>query len=225
VQVTGKVTRDAAGDEHLSGRSSSRLPSANPAFRLPDSLVLPTEAGPCWLRDAAFGQLAFRRRDGARRAAPRRTRFSRPVVIDRAIDLAEAGFRDTLHEPLADNAAQVLFDFAGSTYQRLPERITRPDDLDFAQRNARGFDELRRRSRRGDHLADVIGSLLARRYDARCSGARSRRRPVRRTCRCNRQRRPRARFALRTRHSSTPRRRYGQGREDDSSTWCPSMPA
>ncbi len=167
-QVTGKVTAATlAGDEHLSGRFEFKTAVGELGIPLsPDSLVLPTEARalPKPLRDAALGLLGRAYAVATAPAAalpPDVTRFSRQVVIDRAIDLAEAGFRDTLHEPLADNAAQVLFDFAGSTYQRLPERITRPDDLDFAQRNARGFDELRRRSRRGDHLADVIGSLLA----------------------------------------------------------------
>ncbi len=167
-QVTGKVTAATlAGDENLSGRFEFKTAVGELGIPLsPDSLVLPTEAKalPKSLRDAALGLLGRAYAVATAPAAalpPDVARFSRQVVIDRAIDVAEAGFRVTLHEPIADNAAQLLFDFAGSTYLRLPERLTTPEDLDFAQRNTRGFDELRRRSRRGDVLAAVVGGLLA----------------------------------------------------------------
>ena len=166
-QVTGKITAATlAGDENLSGRFEFKTAVGELGIPLsPDSLVLPKEAGalPKPVRETALGLLGRAYAVATAPAAalpPDVTRFSRQVVIDRAIDVAEAGFRISLNESVADSAAQLLFDFAGSTYLRLPERITKPDDLDFAQRNTRGFDDLRRRSKRGDALAASVGALL-----------------------------------------------------------------
>jgi hypothetical protein len=58
-------------------------------------------------------------------------------------------------------------EFAGSDYARLAE-LNQPTDVAFAQRNVSGFDELRRRSLRGDVFADAIGGLLG--VEAMASG-------------------------------------------------------
>ena len=92
----------------------------------PDSLVLPKEAGslPLDLRTAAIGLLgkAYAVATAPAAALPKDVaRFSKKLIWDRAIEVAEAGLRVTLHEPLRDGATQLLMDFMGSNYARLPD--------------------------------------------------------------------------------------------------------
>jgi hypothetical protein len=154
-------------DENVSGRFALKTAVGELGVPLsPDSLVLPKEAAslPKSLRDAALGLLgkAYAVATAPAAALPRDvTRFSRKIVWDRAVEVSEAGFRLTLHEPLADTAAQLLMDFAGSGYARLAERSPVPDDLAFAQSDASGFDEIRRRSIRGNVFAQAVAGILS----------------------------------------------------------------
>ena len=147
--------------------SRSRPRSESWAYRLsPDSLVLPKEAKalPPGLRDAAIGLLgkAWAVATAPAAALPNDVqRFSKKIVFDRAVEVAEAGFRVSLHEPLADSAAHLAMDFMGSKFAWLPQFNQRPEDLVFAQDNFRGFDALRRQSVRGDRFADAVAGILA----------------------------------------------------------------
>ncbi len=87
-------------------------------------------------------------------------RFSKKIVSIAPSRWPRPGFRVSLHEPLRDSATQLLMDFIGSDYARLPARITKPDDLEFARTDFAGFDELRRRSVRGDVFAQAVAALL-----------------------------------------------------------------
>jgi hypothetical protein len=172
--VTGNVT--AATLESDSGGVNGRfaLKTSVGELGIPlsaDSLVLPKEAAalPKALRDAALGLLG---RAHAVATAPAAalpkdvTRFSKKIVFDRAIEVAQAGLRIRLHEPTHDSAAQLWMDFIGSDFQRLPALQSRPDDLEFARKDFLGFDELRRRSVRGEGLADAVAAQLAERLAA-----------------------------------------------------------
>src|SRR5439155_26980701 len=88
------------------------------------------------------------------------TRFSKKLVFDRAVDAAEAGLRVTLHEPIPDSALQLLMDFIGSNYPRLADLTAKAEDVPAAQADFAAFDDLRRRSVRGDVFAQAVASLL-----------------------------------------------------------------
>ncbi|MCU0256417.1 MAG: carboxypeptidase-like regulatory domain-containing protein, partial [Vicinamibacterales bacterium] len=165
---TGRITAATLdADENVAGRF--QLKTAVGEFGIPlspDSLVLPREANalPKELREAALGLLGRAWAVATAPAAavpPDLQRFSKQVVFDHAIEVAEAGFRYSLGEPLADSALHLLADFAGSNYVRLAERVTKPEDLPFLQDDYEGFDLLRRRSFRGDVLAAAIARILA----------------------------------------------------------------
>ena len=128
--------------------------------------MLPAQAKalPIALREATLGLLgkAWAVATAPAAALPSDVlRFSRQIVLDMGVATAEAGLRLGLHEPLRDSATQLAMDFFGSTVARLPERNPQPDDLEFARANYIGFDDLRRRSVRGDVFATAIGDLLA----------------------------------------------------------------
>jgi len=164
---TGRVTAATLeSDGQVAGRFEFKTGIGEFGIPLsPDSLVLPREASslPEHLRNSILGLLG---RAWAVATAPASAvpadliRFSRQVVFDRAVETAEAGFRFSLGEPLPDSAAQLLMDFAGSSYPLVPERVE-PDVVSFAQRDVEGFDLLRRRSFRGDVFADSVGRELA----------------------------------------------------------------
>ncbi|MGE5199651.1 MAG: hypothetical protein ACM3H9_08425, partial [Rhodospirillaceae bacterium] len=166
-RLTGKVwaaTLDS--DENVSGRFQLKTAVTNDGIPLsPDSLVLPREANalPKNLRDAALGLLgkAWAVATAPAGALPKDVaRFSKQVVIDRAIEVAEAGLRVSLHEPLPVSAAQLLMDFAGSNVGRLADLYPAADQ-DFHLGNFTGFDALRRTSVRGDVFAGAVAGLLA----------------------------------------------------------------
>lgn len=166
-KVTGKVfaaTLDA--DDGVTGRFGLKTSVGELGVPLsPDSLVLPQEANglPKPLRDAAIGLLgkAWAVATAPPAAVPADLlRFSRKIVLDRAVEVAEAGLRVTLQEPLRDSATQLAVDFLGSNFPRLPQRNPDPELLAFEQANFKGFDLLRRRSIRGDVFADAIATLL-----------------------------------------------------------------
>jgi hypothetical protein len=165
-QVSGKVTAATFdADDNVSGRFTLKSSVGELGIPLsPDSLVLPKEAGAVapTLRAAAIGLLgkAWAVATAPTAALPKDvTRFTKKIVFDRAIEVAETGFRRSLHEPVRDNAAQLLMDFMGSNFPRLPE-LTTPADLDGARADYRGFDELRRRSVRGDVFALAVAQQL-----------------------------------------------------------------
>src|SRR6185312_7981901 len=89
----------------------------------PDSLVLPREAAalPLTLRNEALSLLgkAWAVATAPAAALPKDVkRLSKQIVFDRAVQIAEAGFRVALHEPVADSAAQLAMDFVGSDFAR-----------------------------------------------------------------------------------------------------------
>ncbi|MFZ4858365.1 MAG: Ig-like domain-containing protein [Desulfuromonadaceae bacterium] len=164
-------------DEHISGRFQLKTSVGELGIPLsPDSLVLPKESRflPKTLRDAALGLLgkAYSVATAPAAALPADIRrFGKKIVWTRGIEVAQAGFRHTLGlvrpaseppagESLPDTALQLLYDFMGSGYSRLNEQYPIAEALKFEQDDFTGFDELRRKSVRGDALASSVASLL-----------------------------------------------------------------
>ncbi|HMC78364.1 MAG TPA: CARDB domain-containing protein, partial [Vicinamibacterales bacterium] len=160
-------------DENVAGRFSLKAAVGELGVPLsPDSLVLPKEANglrlpgdnPDDLKQAALGLLGKAHAVATAPAAALPAdvrRFSRKVVIDRAIQVAEAGLRVTMQEPLPVSASQLFMDFMGSDVSRLASLFPNPADQDFERNNIEGFDELRRRSIRGDQFAAAAGRAMA----------------------------------------------------------------
>jgi hypothetical protein len=166
-RVSGKVTASTLdSDENVSGRFQLKSAvGADGVPMSPDSLVLPKEASslPKGVREAALGLLgkAWAVATAPAGALPKDVvRFSKQIVLDRAVEVAEAGLRVSLHEPAADSAAQLLMDFAGSNYARIAELYSAADQP-FQRDNFSGFDTLRRTSARGDVFAAAVANLLA----------------------------------------------------------------
>ena len=114
-------------DENVAGRFALKTAVGELGVPLsPDSLVLPKEARRCRksLRDAAIGLLgkawAVATAPPAGAAAEACSASRRRSCSIARSKSAEAGFRVSLHEPLADSAAQLAMDFIGSKYARLP---------------------------------------------------------------------------------------------------------
>jgi Bacterial Ig-like domain/Carboxypeptidase regulatory-like domain len=169
-RVTGSVyaaTLDS--DDKISGRFELKTSVGELGIPLsPDSIVLPKEAGflPAELKTAGTALLG---KAYAAATAPASLlpadmmRFSKKIVWNRGVDMAEAGLRYALHEPLTDTAEHLLFDFCGIEYARISEKYPNASDagkLKAEQDNYLGFDHLRRKSLRGDVFADAIASLL-----------------------------------------------------------------
>ena len=173
-KTTGRVTAATlSSSENVAGRFALKTSIGELGIPVsPDSLVLPKEAQalPKSLRDAALGLLG---KAWALATAPAAARpkdipwFSKQIVLDRAVEVAEAGFRVSLHEPLADSAAHLAMDVMGNRYGWLPQVHAQPDTLAAAQQNVIGFDTLRRQSVRGDRFADAVAAVLAPDFAAR----------------------------------------------------------
>jgi hypothetical protein len=167
---TGKVTAATLdSDENIAGRFQLKTAIGELGVPLsPDSLVLPKESQslPQELRNAALGLLgrAWAVATAPPAALPKDlTRFSKQVVLDRAVQTAEAGFRLTLGEPLSDLASSLLMDYLGSEFTELPQRVPQPDTnglLAMLQKDVQGFDLVRRRSVRGDVFAAAISDII-----------------------------------------------------------------
>ena len=167
-RVTGKVTAATLDtDDKVQGVFGLKTAVGELGVPLsPDSLILPPEARalPPPVRNEALSLLgkAWALATAPAVAIPRDVkRLSKQIVFDRAIQTAEAGFRIRLHEPIADSIAQLAMDFIGSDFLRLATLRPNPEELLFAQKDFVAFDELRRRSVRGDTFASVIGAHLA----------------------------------------------------------------
>ena len=167
-KVTGKVTAATLdSDQNVAGRFQLKTAVGELGVPVsPDELILPSQASslPEGLRDAAIGMLgkAWAVATAPAAALPADiARFSQTIVMNRAVQVAEAGFRVTLHEPLPDSALQLEMDFAGSDAARLATVYPKPDDLTLAQADFPAFDNLRRLSVRGDVLAQAVANLLA----------------------------------------------------------------
>lgn len=167
-KVSGKVfaaTLDS--DEQIAGRFQLKSVVGELGIPLsPDSLVLPKEARslPKSLRDAALGLLgkAYATATAPAAALPQDViRFGKKIVWTRGIEVAQAGFRYSLHEPLQDTALHLLMDFMGSGYTRLSESFSKEDERKFEEDDFTGFDDLRRRSVRGDILAEAVAGLAS----------------------------------------------------------------
>ncbi len=170
-KVTGTVYASTLdSDEKVAGRFELKTVVGELGIPLsPDSLVLPKEAAslPLDLRRAAVGLLgkAYATATAPASSLPKDVmRFTKKMVWDRAVEVAEAGLRYTLHEPLGDTAKHLLMDVMGNGYARLAEKYPgeeQQNDLEAAQKDFVGFDDLRRRSFRGDVLADAFSAILA----------------------------------------------------------------
>jgi hypothetical protein len=171
---SGKVTAATLdSDENVAGRFALKSAVGELGVPLsPDSLVLPKEANalkvpgdnPDDLKQAALGLLGKAHAVATAPAAALPAdvrRFSRKIVIDRAIQVAEAGLRVSMGEPVPTSASQLLMDFMGSDAARLAALFPGADDQAFEKDNFEGFDELRRRSIRGDQFAAAVGRVLA----------------------------------------------------------------
>ncbi|MBL8142881.1 MAG: carboxypeptidase regulatory-like domain-containing protein, partial [Acidobacteria bacterium] len=168
--LTGTITAATLdSDENVAGRFALKTSVGELGVPLsPDSLILPKEASglPKALRDAALGLLgrAWAVATAPPAALPKDlSRFSKQLVIDRAVETAEAGFRVQLGEPLPRTVHTLLFDFLGSDYTELAARVPANDTtglLGLLQRDFKGFDLLRRRSVRGDVLTSAMAKIL-----------------------------------------------------------------
>ncbi|MFO1432626.1 MAG: carboxypeptidase regulatory-like domain-containing protein [Candidatus Competibacteraceae bacterium] len=165
--VTGGVyaaTLDS--DEKVAGRFLLKTAVGELGIPLsPDSLVLPPEAQflPAALRKTVIALLGktYAAATAPAGALPKDvTRFSKKMVWDRAVETAEAGLRKQLHEPLPDTLAHLWLDFAGGDYGRLAERYPDTNKRAAAEQDFIGFDELRRRSQRGDAFAAAVAAEL-----------------------------------------------------------------
>src|SRR6185503_16095978 len=166
--LTGKVTAATLdSDGKVQGRFALKTSVGELGVPLsPDSLVLPKEARalPKSLREAAVALLgkAYAVATSPPAALPKDvSRISKRIVWDRAVEVAEAGFRVSLHEPVADSAMQLAMDFMGSNVQRIPEFTPKESDRPLVTEDYRAFDELRRRSVRGDVFAQAVADLMA----------------------------------------------------------------
>ena len=166
--VSGQVTAATLdSDAGVAGRFELKHTVGELGVPLsPDSLVLPREANalPKPLRTAVLGLLgkAWAVATAPPAALPKDApRFSRQIVLDMGVATAEAGLRVSLQEPLRDSASQLAMDFFGSEFLRLPSLSGNPQEVQFAQDNYVGFDDLRRKSIRGDVFAQAIADLLS----------------------------------------------------------------
>ncbi len=166
-RVTGRVTAATLdSDANVAGQFSLKTAVGELGVPVsPDSLILPKEANglPAALRTAALGLLgkAWAVATAPAAALPKNVaRMSKQIVLDRAVQVAEAGFRIQLHEPIPDSVAQLAFDFIGSGYARLATDYPAPADLAFARADFAAFDALRRQSVRGDIFAGAAGAIL-----------------------------------------------------------------
>jgi hypothetical protein len=167
-RVSGKVTAATLdADDQVQGRFSLKSSVGELGVPVsPDSLVLPSQAKalPAEVRNAALGLLgkAWAVATAPAAALPQNVRrFSKQIVYDRAVQVAEAGFRVALEEPVPQSVAQLEMEFIGSDAGRLAARYPDPGDLAFAQSDFIGFDELRRGSVRGDVWASAVAAVLA----------------------------------------------------------------
>jgi len=165
---SGRVTAATMdSDENVAGRFALKTSVGELGIPLsPDSLVLPKEANslPAGVREAALGLLgkAHAVATAPPAALPKDVqRFTRKIVWDRAIEVAQAGMRVSLHEPVADSVAHLAMDFLGNNRARLAELYPKPGDLAFVANDVEGFDALRRTSVRGDTFAAAVATVLS----------------------------------------------------------------
>ncbi|MFN7916659.1 MAG: Ig-like domain-containing protein [Vicinamibacterales bacterium] len=170
-QRTGAVTAATLdSDENVAGRFVLKSAIGELGVPLsPDSLVLPKEANglPATLKAASLGLLG--RAWSVATAPPAAmpvglSRFSRQMVLDRAVEVAEAGMRISLGETVERSSTALLFDFLGSEYANLSSRVPANDTsgmLGRLQADVAGFDTVRRLSQRGDVFASAVGDQFA----------------------------------------------------------------
>ncbi|MGC4081086.1 MAG: Ig-like domain-containing protein [Vicinamibacterales bacterium] len=170
-QRSGAVTAATLdSDENVAGRFVLKSAIGELGVPLsPDSLILPSEANglPASVKAAALGLLgrAWSVATAPPAAMPAGlTRFSRQMVLDRAVQVAEAGMRMTLGETAERSTAALLFDFLGTSYADLGSKVPAGDTsgmLARLQADVAGFDLVRRLSQRGDVFADAIGGQFS----------------------------------------------------------------
>ena len=132
----------------------------------PNTLVLPpaADALPAALRLAGIGLLGQAFALATSPVTPEGLLpLGQQIVYDRATILSQAGQRVGLQEPLESVVRDLLLDWSGNGYARLSDRFGTGQEAARlrAEQDFRGFDELLRRSRRGQEFADVVGAVLA----------------------------------------------------------------
>lgn len=175
-QRSGQVTAATLdSDENVAGRFVLKSAVGELGVPLsPDSLVLPKEANslPPTLKAAALGLLGRAWSVATAPPAampPGLSRFSRQMVLDRAVEVAEAGMRISLGETVERSSTALLFDFLGSGYADLASTVPANDTsgmLGRLQGDVAGFDTVRRLSQRGD----VFASAVAEQFSASIAG-------------------------------------------------------
>jgi hypothetical protein len=165
---TGRITAATLdADEQISGKFSFKTAVGELGVPLsPESIILPAEANSltATLRQAAVALIGKAHAVATAPPAllpPDVRRITRAIVTERAIKVAEAGFRLSLHEPVADNAGHLALDFLGSDIARVSGRTNTVVSTATLRNDFIGFDELRRRSIRGEAFAQAVADLLA----------------------------------------------------------------
>ena len=167
-KVSGKVTAATLdSDENVTGRFALKTSVGELGVPLsPDSLVLPKEAGtlPLDLRTAAIGLLgkAYAVATAPAAALPSDvTRFSKKLIWDRATEVADGGparhparAASRRRDAAADGLHRQQLRAAPGSCERI--RTT----SQFARTDFAGFDELRRKSVRGDVFAQAVAALM-----------------------------------------------------------------
>ena len=165
--TTGTVTATSFSSEGIPGRFELR--SAVGALGIPmspNTLVLPpaADALPAALRLAGIGLLGQAFALATSPVTPEGLLpLGEQIVYDRATILSQAGQRVELQESLESVVRDLLLDWSGNGYARLSDRFGTGQEAARlrAEQDFRGFDELLRRSRRGQEFADVVGAVLA----------------------------------------------------------------
>jgi hypothetical protein len=163
--TTGAVTSSSYASDGIPGRFELRMGVGELGIPMsPNVLVLPPAADSLKTRTpelyrVGIGLLGQAHALGSAPTTPRGLLPMRTsIVYEQASNVAAAGQRVSLGEPLADMARDLALDFMGNNYTRLPERYNAQQQqaLLRAEQDYRGFDSLMRQSSRG---ADFLGQL------------------------------------------------------------------
>jgi hypothetical protein len=164
-QQTGTVTSTSFSSDGIPGKFE--LTTAVGALGIPmspNTLVLPpaADALPKALRDAAVGLLGQAFALATSPVTPSGlTPITQQIVYDRATDVAAAGQRLRLGEPLLSVVRDLALAFLGNGFGRIAEQFpSDPNRQAVAQQDDLGFDELLRQSKRGATLLQALGDVL-----------------------------------------------------------------
>ncbi len=153
-------------DDNVNGRFALKTSVGELGIPLsPDSLVLPKETSSLpadlrarrWACSARRGPWRPRRPPRCRRASRAsrsRSSTTAPSSWPRRASATHSASR------CPTRVTHLALDYAGNNFTRIPEVATSAADRGYRESDARGFDELRRASVRGDVLASAVGKYL-----------------------------------------------------------------